>query len=1035
MNKKENSYTLLRALLLSVLFVGFTGILYWAFGQDSNLTNAHYINNINIQKIVYPLMMAVLLSGLAVLWLKTVFSTDEEHKEPKVWFYPLVSGGLALFCMMTAYAYLGMWPVGTKTGMIVDMHHQYAPLLSQLRDMLLHGGNPLYSFEVGMGASFLPLFGYYLASPFNLLLVLFPENLLAEGILFITLLKNAVTGALFALCVQSIYRRRNAFIPAVAVMYTLMMYTLAYNWNIMWLDCLMVLPLVVMGFERMMREGKYLTYVLSLAYCLYANYYIGFMVCIFMVMYYLFYVMRKNRTSEQQAGGFLRFFMGSALGGGLAMFLLIPVAMALGSTSAAGADLPELASNFKMFELFGRHLAETTPTIRSGNLPNIYCGILAVLTVPIFATTKEIPLRRRAAMLGLLGMVGISFVINQLDLVWHGLHSPNDLPYRFSFIYSFVLVLIAYETLMHLRSITSKQIAFSVAGITGLLILQEQLGDSKAYGFYAIYLSLALLLIYGFVMLLATRRKLSVRCVSMLMLLIVAGEMTFNAGDTFVKLNGSEYFTEHDNYVDNDTTKALQMTVDKMEEIGDKATYNGFYRIEFIPRRTCVDTALFDYRGITVFASSNSYAATKFMGNMGYAINGVNSHLYHSFVSPTDSLFGIRYVALEANISGHPQLKKVDAVTLGDKTYYLYENQDALPVGFMVKKDLLSWTPALYDPISSQNSLFTSLTGISDELYTLHTTEVSQDSTDFASVSGVSSFSITASGQEVTATFETTLAQGGQTFAYLDCRAADSMTADTDNHNLSVTPHEPYILDLGTRQKGEVITSTVTTDDSCAGNIYIFTLNDSVYKSQLAQLRKSGLQVTSHGDRFINGKVDAAEAGLMFTSIPYDAGWTVKVDGKKVDTVAIAGEGLLGFEVTAGSHEVELSFMPRGLLPGIAISLISLLLLLVLVRFTKKQQDEMARKNASLATDTAGDTLVKTEDGVQMVYADTTGKADKAAAAAEEQPTEPAENGVPDAAAEPQVISPEVSAQDILPQEGSSQEVPPQGPTSPPSAE
>lgn len=71
--------------------------------------------------------------------------------------------------MSLAYAYLGMWPVGVETGLIVDMHHQYAPLLADLRDMLLHGGSPLYSFHVGLGSSYLPLFAYYLASPFNLL--------------------------------------------------------------------------------------------------------------------------------------------------------------------------------------------------------------------------------------------------------------------------------------------------------------------------------------------------------------------------------------------------------------------------------------------------------------------------------------------------------------------------------------------------------------------------------------------------------------------------------------------------------------------------------------------------------------------------------------------------------------------------------------------------------------------------------------------------------------------------------------------------
>ena len=114
----------------------------------------------------------------------------KQRRHRKRWFFPVISGLLGMFCMTLAYAYLGVWPLGESSVLTVDMHHQYAPLLAQLRDMIINGGSPFYTFEVGLGASFIPLFGYYLASPFNLLLVLFPKSMLNEGILVITLLKN-----------------------------------------------------------------------------------------------------------------------------------------------------------------------------------------------------------------------------------------------------------------------------------------------------------------------------------------------------------------------------------------------------------------------------------------------------------------------------------------------------------------------------------------------------------------------------------------------------------------------------------------------------------------------------------------------------------------------------------------------------------------------------------------------------------------------------------------------------------------------------
>ncbi len=239
------------------------------------------------QRVLYPVGIATLISGMATLWLSKQMGLfdglDPEDEGYGKSFFPILSGFLALMAMSLAYVYVGMWPVGNKCAMIVDMHHQYAPLLQQLRDTLAHGDSLLYSFDLGMGASFIPLIGYYSASPFNLLLLLFPSKLLPEALLVITLLKNMLTAALMAVCLQYVYKKRTYAIPVISVMFSMMMYLIAYSWCIMWLDCVMILPLVVLGFEKLMRENKPLTYVLSLAYALYVNYFIAFMLCLSLI--------------------------------------------------------------------------------------------------------------------------------------------------------------------------------------------------------------------------------------------------------------------------------------------------------------------------------------------------------------------------------------------------------------------------------------------------------------------------------------------------------------------------------------------------------------------------------------------------------------------------------------------------------------------------------------------------------------------------------------------------------------------------------
>ena len=191
---------------------------------------------------------------------------------------------------------------------------------------------------------------------------------------------------------QTLSGKRDLRVCIVSLMYSLMMYLLAYSWNIMWLDCLMILPLIIVGFERLMRTGRYPLYVLTLFYALYANYYIGFMVCVFLVLYYISWVLRQRRTPGCLGRSAVRFGLGSLLGGGLAMALLLPVYFSLSATSAAGGSLPsEWASNFPALGLLEQLLYGATPTIRSGNLPNIYCGILAVLLLPVYFTLSAIP--------------------------------------------------------------------------------------------------------------------------------------------------------------------------------------------------------------------------------------------------------------------------------------------------------------------------------------------------------------------------------------------------------------------------------------------------------------------------------------------------------------------------------------------------------------------------------------------------------------------------------------------------------------------
>ncbi len=936
-----------------------------------------------LQKSLYTVLGSGLLAALAVTTIAAWHPLKDAAPINKTkWFCPLMAGVLTLGVLCAGYIFLGVYPVGSKSVLMVDLHHQYAPLLSELRYMLVEGKlDVAYNFHIGMGSSFMPAFAYYLASPLNLLLVLFKENHLTEAILLITILKIVASAAAFAAMAQYLSRRREVVSVATGVLYALSGFAMAYSWNIMWLDTLVLLPLVVMAAEHMLHTGRIAPYALLLALSLYVNYYLGFMLCVFLVLYWLVWWMRRKRTLKETFVGGVRFAAGSLWGAGLAAFLLIPVALALGRTSAAGGELGEFRTNFQLLDLFGRMFYGATPTIRSGNLPNLYCGVAAVLLLPIYFGQKQIPLRRRVCYGGLLAVLLLSCTISRWDLVWHGLHAPNDLPYRFSFLAIFMMLVLATYTLSQIEHITARQIFGSLAVSAFYLMLWEKVAalntgsnanrvspDSKM-----LYINLMLLAVYALVLLVSATRKAPHRATAWLLLTVVCAESLFGTSRTLKTLNANEYFTAQPHYIDNTKHLVINDALRRVEHLAKDE--DAFLRMEYLVdgdgRTTCVDTALHHYSGLTTFASSNPYCTTIMMGELGYAVNGVNSYLYHQFVAPIDSLLGLRYVVQNVYLPDHPYLEYLESVSATDEDsgelveYHVYRNTVALPIGVVATDALKEYEGKPYDPFGCQQALYTALTGLEDALYV----PVSQLNDPYGGTLYDSSFRTSGGSAAFTAAIET----GGQYYAYVDCRAADTISVDTYTateefaDSRSVTSHEPYILDLGVLEAGQSVKVNISATGVVSGNIYVMRLDEQAFAAHREVLQQGGMTVTQQTGHSLKGNVTANQDGTMFFSLPYDEGWQVYVDGKKVKTFSVDhGEdrikqedgtyeykpnddgAFLAAEITAGQHDIELVYVTPGGKIGVIISGASALLLvipLLLWIFRRRK----AKKEADLA--------------------------------------------------------------------------------------
>lgn len=326
--------------------------------------------------------------------------------------YILISGGVSLFIILLVYFCYEIIPFGDKTVYRMDLYHQYGPLFSELYDRLTGGGSLIYSWNTGLGSSFLGNFYNYMSSPVSLIILLFGHENTFEAIAAMIAIKAVLSAMAMAYYLKKSKGEDSLANSAFGVLYAFCGYFIAYYWNIMWIDSLYLLPFVVLGIERIIDTGKVKTYLIALVLAIFSNYYIGFMICIFSCLYFIYYYVCsiekiKIRKKNLESTGFfdklknsfflkssVRFALASLSAGIILLFMIAPLAGVLSSSSATSGSAPgEYKFYFKIFDFLANHLASLEPTIRSSGesvLPNIYCGILTIMLVPLYMFSKDI---------------------------------------------------------------------------------------------------------------------------------------------------------------------------------------------------------------------------------------------------------------------------------------------------------------------------------------------------------------------------------------------------------------------------------------------------------------------------------------------------------------------------------------------------------------------------------------------------------------------------------------------------------------------
>lgn len=807
---------------------------------------------------------------------------------------------IPLIMFIALYYVKNIFPFGTNCYLRSDMYHQYAPFFSELWNKLRSGESLTYSWNIGMGTNFTSLYAYYLASPTNWLIMLFPQKYMIEIMNALIILKLSAASLTMTYYISKHFKTKSCVIALFGIFYGMSGYVAAYSWNIMWLDCILLVPLIMLGLERLVYENKGLLYCITLGLCIYTNYYISIMVCISVVLYFIVLMLSNDKNNHVKIviKKVLHWGIYSLLAGGLAACLLLPEIYTFSLSASSSISFPQtLTSYFSVMNMLTRHLINVPVHLGLEHYPNIYCGVAAFLLIPLYVMDKKVKSREKIGKVVILLIFLTSFNLNIPNFIWHGFHFPNSLPCRQSFIYIFFILTMGYEAFHHLKSITNKQIAGALWIAIGFLLIAEQIFTTDGtYDFKIIYTSGAFILIYALLIYLHKNTNWNIPVFLFLAFSCTIIECTMNMDSTGL---GTTSRTSY--LLDYESVENVTNTI--------AASDDSLYRMDKIyGARSKNDGAWHNYRTISTFSSTSNAGVSDLFGLLGFE-HSTNSYGFDGATLVTESLFSVKYLI------SNKLLVEDDftSYVTGANGEFVYRNNYTLPIGYIVRNDLNEvWKPnSSYNGIENQNTLIEAATGVSN-VFTLTYEFPSNTDIEFLPV------------------------KDGHMYLYLRNNQCDSIGVSI---NGTVTNHTGlkngnHIIDLG----------YVTTTDTI--NVYsendmqlsVYTLESDRFIQAYNTLNQESLNVTSFSDTKIKGNVTATDDGTLMFSIPYDEGWTVYVDGKKAELTNIK-DAFLAVRVSEGSHDIELKYIPKNLILGCFITFLSILALIGITLFHKFRRE------------------------------------------------------------------------------------------------
>lgn len=815
---------------------------------------------------------------------------------------------LPFILLLVLWMILGLAPFGNNNLLVSDLGTQYLPFLNAFKQYFENGNHLTYSFSNGIGGSILSLMAYYVISPFNFLVFLFSSSQLPIAILLIITLKISCMGSAMFFYLQKTYHQTNSSILLFSTSYSLCGFVIAYSLNFMWLDALILLPLLILSLQRLWSKKSWGAYSSLLFITIITNYYMGYMICIFAVCYSIYLYYTSANQKDKSICNFFKagklFFLSSFLSGISTSFILLPAIEGMLQTKKTAFDLstflPKPVFGFSFLSQFG--LGTINFDLRLDHLPSVFSGLLMTLLFITYFTLKKISFKEKKATLLLMGFIFLSFWLEGFGTIWHMFQNPAGFPYRNTFIFSFLLIKFAYEAYLKLKggAILSLKVPliFSVllsVGQLALIIKHPTFLLSNRYFF----ISLFFIWLFYFVIYTQQKTHHFKKSLSILLLAIVCCEIGTNYWISLKDIpfgNQQHYATmyqQQSQMIRNLKTERpelfrIKQTIDSSAS-GYSEKNNGYN-----------NSILFGYAGVSSYTSTLEASTQDSLNILGLYAKNDRRIGYVDNSKVINFLLNVPYELTPEALDKEP-LKTVDDTTI-------YKNDEALGMGILAADTLKDLELTTKDPLKNHEDILQQFSS-STEPYFENVNKLTETST--------------AKYYQLETQVNTT----GDLYAYIphiNWKNVSDIEVNGKKIKPTIAIATNQLFNLGFFNKNEKVTLKIYSKKKLDLTDWTLqTLNQSKFDQLISQKKEQSLSLHKENGGYSGQITVDTDDMLLYLSVPFDKNWTVKVDGNKVTTFPVL-ENFIGINLTKGTHQITLQYHQKSFTLGIMISILVL---------------------------------------------------------------------------------------------------------------